>query len=170
MASRRAEITMSDAELRALLGEVKAFTLGTIGPDGTPHLSAMWFAHVEEVEPGIGIDVRLDVPSVAPACDIVFWTYRRAQKTRNMARDLRITLLFEAGTTYAELRGAMVRGRAHLIDDLDLVTAIGTAVILANDPDMEPDAARRQAGAQSPKRTAVRFEPVGVASWDHRKL
>ena len=159
MASRRAEIAMSDAGLRSLLAEVKTFTLGTVSPDGTPHLSAMWFA-VGDDDP----DEERRGPS------ILFWTYTRAQKTLNMRRDPRVTLLFEAGETYAELRGAMLKGHGRLTDDVAEVSAIGEAVMLANNPGLDPVIARRQVEAQAPKRTGVRFEPARVASWDHRKL
>ncbi len=150
MSSPRDAIRLTEDELASLLDEVGTFALATNGPDGFPHVTAMWFAMV---------DGRIS-----------FWTYRKAQKTRNLRRDPRLSCLFEAGTRYDELRGAMVKGHAELFDDYDTALRIGTAVARRYHPEITVEAAEAIAARQAAKRTGVQVLPVTVASWDHRKL
>ena len=49
------------------------------------------------------------------------WTYRKSQKVRNLERDDRATTLVESGTEYAELRGVMLRTRAHIEHDTERI-------------------------------------------------
>ncbi len=150
MPSLRERIRLTDAELALLYDEVQTFTLGTIGHDGVPHLTAMWFVVVDGT--------------------ITFWTYRKAQKTVNLRRDPRLSCLFDAGDTYNELRGAMVQGRAELTDDYDDVLHIGAAVGRRYNPTMTHAESEEWAARQAAKRTGVRVAVENVASWDHRKL
>ena len=69
MASRREQITMSDAEVSAFLDEQRMLNVATIGPTGHPHVVAMWFALVDG----------------KPA----FWTFSKSQKVVNLRRDPR---------------------------------------------------------------------------------
>lgn len=150
MPSLRQQIRLDDAELAILYDEVRKFTLGTIGRDGVPHLTAMWFTLVDG--------------------EITFWTYRDAQKTLNLRRDPRLSCLFEAGDMYNELRGAMVRGRARMTDDYDEVLRIGVAVRRRYHPGVDQVTAEEWVARQAGKRTGVRVEVENVVSWDHRKL
>lgn len=150
MSSLRDAIRLTDGELAVLFDEVRTFSLATNGADGFPHVTAMWFAIVDG--------------------KISFWTYRKAQKTRNLRRDPRLTCLFEAGEHYNELRGAMVKGRAELFDDYDTALRIGVAVAQRYNPGLTAEAAEAAAARQAGKRTAVQVETQSVASWDHRKI
>ena len=71
MASRRDQIRMSDDEVRAFLEERMVMTIGTIGPNGRPHLIALWY-----VPDGLGM---------------TGWTYAKSQKAKNLERDPRAT-------------------------------------------------------------------------------
>ena len=42
--SRRDQIRMTDAEIRAFLAEQRTLQVATIDHDGYPHLVAMWYA------------------------------------------------------------------------------------------------------------------------------
>jgi len=150
VATTRASIQMNDAELRTLYDEVRTIALGTVGRDGSPHLSAMWFA-------------RLDGK-------ISFWSYTTAQKTVNLGRDRRVSCLFEAGEAYDELRGALVRGRAVLFDDYGDALRIGAAVAMRYNPGIDQEAAERVAARQAAKRTGIQVDIEDIVSWDHRKL
>ncbi len=59
---------------------------------------------------------------------IVFWTYGRSQKIKNLERDPRITCLVETGDDYFELRGVSVSGTAEIVTDEARIREIGTAV------------------------------------------
>ena len=146
---------MSSTEVRSLLDECKTAVLTTIGRDGWPHSTAMWFV---------------------PGSDAVrMWTYAKSQKAINLGRDPRFTLLIESGTAYDRLKGVMVRGRARLFKDLNEVTAVGKdlhARYVAGEPADHPiDAASLAAiEQQAPKRVGLHLPFGRVASWDHSKL
>lgn len=150
--SRRDQITLTPAEQQALLEEERIVIATTNGPRGWPHSMPLWYT----VRDG----------------DIWAWTFAKSQKVRNLERDPRCTLLVEAGVEYGELRGVQIEAEAELVRDLETVYEFGVelAIRYAEGIDsIEGDAA---AGlrAQAPKRVAIHFHPVKLATWDHRKL
>jgi hypothetical protein len=90
------------------------------------------------------------------------WTYGKSQKVRNLERDPRCTLQVEAGESYGELRGVMIKARAEIVRSG--VAEIGNA-LSARYGDGSPVDERVAA-----KRVALRFRVQCVASFDHRKL
>ena len=145
---------MSPDEVQSFLDECMTAVLTTIGRDGWPHSTAMWFV---------------------PGSDAVrMWTYAKSQKAINLGRDPRFTLLVESGIAYDRLKGVMVQGRARLFGDTDEVTAVGKdlhARYVAGSDDHPLDAASL-AGIerQAPKRVGLHLPFERVASWDHSKL
>jgi PPOX class probable F420-dependent enzyme len=146
--SRRDQIRMTDDEVREFLEESTTMTLATIGADGRPHLTAMWYGIADG--------------------HVVFWSYRSAQKIVNLRRDPRLSILVEAGDTYGELRGVSITGTGTMLDDPDDVLAIGQILLERQAPGFTATASA--AAATAPKRVAVRIDPERVTSWDHRKL
>lgn len=148
--SRRDAIRMTDDEVDAFLAERHTMNVATLGPDGRPHLVAMWYGFFEDGTPG-------------------FWTYGRSQKVVNLRRDPRLTCLVETGESYGELRGVELVADGTVVDDREQVLAIGASVFDRYTGPYTPEArpALEQVGA---KRVAVRIEVRNVVSWDHRKL
>lgn len=150
--SRRAGITMSDAEVEGLLDEQRTVVCASNGPDGWPHLAPLWY--------------------VVRAGRVWGWTYARSQKVRNLERDPRASLQVEVGETYAQLRGLLLRTEAVLHRDHEVVAGVGADLArrYSGVPDLAGpvlDLVRRQAA----KRVALEFVEVAArASWDHRKL
>src|SRR5512145_413147 len=103
--SRRDQIRMTDAELKDYLAKAQTMIIVSINKDGTPHPMPMWYG-------------------VEPDGSIVMTTFTKSQKIRNLERDPRVALLVEDGTDYAELRGAVIYGKADLIRDTDEVVEI----------------------------------------------
>jgi PPOX class probable F420-dependent enzyme len=148
--SRRAAIRMSAAELAGFLDEQRTLTIATIGHDGWPHLMPLWYV----VRDG----------------ELWSWTYAKSQKVRNLERDPRCTVQVEAGETYGELRGVMLKAECEVVRDPDAVVALAAELAeryAVGSVTPEAEAAWR---AQAPKRVALRFRPQATASWDHRKL
>jgi PPOX class probable F420-dependent enzyme len=141
---------MSDAEVDAYLAVPRAATMATIGPDGLIHQVAMYFAW---------FDGAVHVLSKA-----------KAQKIVNLRRDPRCSFHVESGSSYAELAGVNVAGRAELIEDEDSLWEIGMR--LAEQRGGESDeATRRESVAHTVRnRVAVRLRPERIVSWDHSKL
>jgi nitroimidazol reductase NimA-like FMN-containing flavoprotein (pyridoxamine 5'-phosphate oxidase superfamily) len=148
--NRRAAVAMTDDEVTALVGEQCKLQLGTINPDGTPHLVTMFYGMVD--------------------AKIAFWTYRSSQKIRNIERDPRVTCLVETGVEYFELRGALIYGTATMLTDQNDVRRVGAQVLRRMMDNGEDDAIAALVEATAAKRYAVIVEPVRVASWDHRKM
>lgn len=143
---------MSEAELAAFLGEQRTVIVATNGRDGWPHLMPLWYV----VRDG----------------ELWAWTYARSQKVRNLERDARATWEVEAGTSYEELRGVMVKADVALHREAEHVAAFGVELFeryTATRP--LPDAVEGMVRAQAPKRVVMQFVPVGPpVTWDHGKL
>ena len=147
--SRRDEIRMSRGELEAFLGECSIVACATVGRDGMAHVMPLWFL----LRDG----------------DVWVWTYAASQKVRNLERDPRATLMFEAGERYEELRGAMLKVEAVIERDPDLVAALGLAIYSRYYDEISHDI-HESVQRQAPKRVAIRFVEHSRATWDHRKL
>ena len=142
---------MSEEELRAFLDEQRTVIAGTNGRDGFPHLMPLWY--------------------VVRAGRLWAWTYAKSQKARNLERDPRATLQVEAGETYDQLRGAMLRTEAVLHRDPEVVEdfAMELAARYAG-PGADVEGMREGFRRQVPKRVALEFAERDRVTWDHRKL
>lgn len=128
----------------------KSLQVATINKDGTPHLSTLWF----DVFNG----------------EIVFETFTKSQKIKNLQRDNRISCLLEDGLVYEKLRGVQINGVAELVDSPDQVHQLAKGVMARNNPEIPAEALDEVAKAMSVKRTAVVVKATKVVSWDHQKL
>ena len=148
-ARHRDRVAMSAADQSVLLAESHKLQLATINRDGTPHLVTMFYVMIDG--------------------QIAFWTYRSAQKARNLARDPRVTCLVEAGEEYFELRGVQVVGIARRVEDPAGVLDIGRR-LAAVTTGMPADALEEYTAKTARKRVGFVVEPQRIISWDHRKL
>ena len=148
--SRRDQIQMTDAELRALLQEQRTVVCATNGVHGWPHLMPLWYV----VRDG----------------EIWAWTYAKSQKVRNLERDPRATLQIETGDTYDQLRGVMLQTTAELHRDTDAVAALGAEILGRYGGSSVSAQVNEAILAQARKRVGLRFVVERTTSWDHRKL
>lgn len=148
--NQRARIAMSEDEVTAFLEGARKLQLGTINPDGTPHLVTMFY----------GLDKGR----------ITFWTYGKAQKARNLDRDPRVSCLIESGDDYAELRGVLVYGRAARLEEPGDVLDVGMAIARRMTPDVADELLSPYVEQTGRKRVAYVVESTKVVSWDHRRL
>jgi PPOX class probable F420-dependent enzyme len=148
MPSRRAQIELSEDEVRAYLEERKVMQVATMGPRGFPHVVPLWF--------------------VPDGDELVAWTFAKSQKAKNLERDPRATVAFEDGVQYDELRGVMLECDVELTREIDRVADVGMALAdrYGGGSEEMKEAFRKQAE----KRVGLRFKPSRVVSWDHRKL
>ena len=150
MAKRRDSIKMNEDELWKFIEERKSLQVATIGADGAPHLTTLWFAIVEG--------------------HIAFETFTKSQKIVNLKRDPRIAVLVEDGIKYNELRGVAINGRAVLHDDPAVVLPYARAMVRRNQPEIPAEHVEAAAKMMAAKRTVVVVKPEKIVSWDHRKL
>jgi PPOX class probable F420-dependent enzyme len=148
--SRREQIRMTEAEVRALLDEQRTLICATNGVNGWPHLMPLWF--------------------VVRGADIWAWTYAKSQKVRNLERDPRATLQIETGESYDELRGVMLQATTELHRDTGAVAALGAELVARYAGPGAGVEVNDAILAQARKRVALRFIVGRTASWDHRKL
>jgi PPOX class probable F420-dependent enzyme len=154
MSHGRAAVKLTDQEVQDLLAENLKVQVASIGPDGVPHLSTLFY--------------------VVREGRIVFWTYGRSQKIKNLERDPRVSALVEDGVDYFELRGVSITGRAEIVRDFDAIYSIGsevaTRMVAAESFEALGDLGRQTVEKQARKRVGVIVHPEKVASWDHRKM
>lgn len=154
MPNPRAALALTKSEQAEILSEARVIQVASINRDGTPHLVPMWFAMDDE-----GV--------------IAFTTYGTSQKTLNLERDPRITILAETGTAYNELRGVSIDARVEVVRDPQ-VTARVLALVGARYADRPRPERPATPSVELPpgasKRVTVRVHPIRVRSWDHRKL
>ncbi|PKW15177.1 PPOX class F420-dependent oxidoreductase [Saccharopolyspora spinosa] len=153
--SRRGQITMSGDEIVDFIAQRRIVVLATLKSDGRPHLVPMWFVH-----DGLVIEV---------------WSYGRSQKTLNLRRDPRATLLLETGTEYGELRGVSLECDVEVLEAPEDVERIGMGLAeryrgAAPSGLAASDEARSVLRARAAKRVGLRFTPTRTITWDHRKL
>lgn len=151
MASKRDAIKMTPDEVDAFLQGRRTMNIATIGPNGYPHLVAMWYGF---------LDGR-------PA----FWTFGKTQKILNLRRDPKITALVEDGDTYDQLKGVELVGTARIIEDVDTIVELGKSVAgrYTGPAALTPEALAFLE-AQARKRVGVVIDVERVVSWDHTKL
>ena len=140
---------MSDAELRAFLGERVVMQCATIGPNGRPHMMPLWFVP-DEVE-------------------LLSWTYAKSQKSKNLERDPRATVGIETGVQYHELRGVMFECDVLVERDPQKVEQFGLDLFARYAGELNDDI-RAMVAKQAEKRVGLTFVPTRTVTWDHRKL
>ncbi len=121
----------------------------SMSPDGSIHAVAMWYGFLD-------------------GC-VTVETKAKSQKVQNLRRDPRLTLLFEDGDYYEELRGVELVGQAEIVDDPDKLWQLGISVYERyNGP--YSDELKPILEIMLHKRVAVKLNVERTVSWDHRKL
>ncbi|MFQ5415436.1 MAG: pyridoxamine 5'-phosphate oxidase family protein [Myxococcota bacterium] len=149
MPKRRDQVAMTREEQRAFIENQKTVQIATINRDGSPHLVPLWFAVVDG--------------------DVVLETFSKSQKVKNLERDPRITLLFESGSKYEELRGLAIYGEAELVRDPERVHQLHMAVLRRN-TELDEDTLDKATRSMAAKKTAIVIKVRRSFSWDHSKL
>ncbi|WFR74202.1 PPOX class F420-dependent oxidoreductase [Prescottella defluvii] len=147
--NQRGQITMTEAEITEFIERSRVSTMATIGPNGTPHLVAMWYAVIDG--------------------ELWFETKAKSQKAVNLRRDGRLTLMIEDGDTYDTLRGVSIEGRGEIVDDPEALFRVGISIWERYTGPYSEDV-KPAVEMMLHKRVAVRVVPDRVRSWDHRKL
>ena len=150
MGKARDLVRMSEEEIAAFLDAAHSLQVATLGKDGAPHLTTVWFS-VHEGE-------------------ILFETYGKSQKVVNLRRDPRIAVLAEDGTTYDSLRGVSINGTARLVEDNPERTELMRLLLDHHFPGQTAEQLDAMAAKMAEKRIVIAVKPDKVMSWDHRKL
>jgi nitroimidazol reductase NimA-like FMN-containing flavoprotein (pyridoxamine 5'-phosphate oxidase superfamily) len=142
---RRRQIQLSPAEQEAFFAANRKAALATLDKDGYPHLVAMTYG----VKDGA----------------FYMTSYAKAQKVLNIQRNPKVGLMVEAGGSYAELKGVMVRGECEIVEGED---AVRDAWAIISGPSATPR--RRETNDSAAKRVVLKVIPHRIVTWDHTKL
>lgn len=146
----RPDIALTESEVSEFLDNGRNLQVATIGRDGYPHLTTLWYVVVDGL--------------------IAFRSFRKSQRVANLRRDPRLTVLIEDGDSVVNLRGVMIQGRARLVDDRDLVLRLyGEVTEKYEGMRVEPEGRDAVFGVWADKNIAILVEPDRVATWDHTK-
>ena len=142
---RRRQIRLSEAEQAEFLGANRKAALATLDAEGYPHLVAMTYG----VKDGV----------------FYMTSYAKAQKIFNIRRNPKVGLMIEAGGSYAELKGVMVRGVCDIIEGEEAVR--DAWAIIAGDVGRQR---RKETNDSAAKRVVLKVTPLRIVTWDHTKL
>ena len=135
---------LTDDELQALLREAPIAHLGSVNPDGTIHMAALWFTYDNG--------------------DIVFGTQEMTNKVRNCRGNPNVTVLIDVEGP--PLRGALIYGRAEL--DYEDVLAKRVALFEKYMPTEHAQGlAKTLAANWAP--VIIRVKPARITSYDYAK-
>ena len=140
---------MSDAESDAHLADLRVCRVGTIGVDGAPHVSALWY--------------------VWDGAELWLYSIIKSQRWVNLVRDPRVSVVIDTGVDYFELRGVEFIGEVEFVGEQPRIG-------LPN-PELEvPEQlfARRYSGGAwlgyDQRHAWLRLRPRKQVTWDFRKL
>ena len=135
---------LTNDELEAFLHSAPIAHLGSLNPDGTIHLAALWFKYVDG--------------------EIVFGTQDKTSKVRNIKHNPQVTVLIDSEAP--PFRGVLVYGQAKL--DYEDVVAKRIAIFEKYMPRENAQQMTMQlAGDFTP--IIIRVKPQRVSSYDYAK-
>ena len=139
---------MTAEERDEFLGTERTCRVATVGGDGAPHTSALWFVWDGEA----------------------LWlnTIVRSQRWTNLQRDPRVSALVDAGQDYFELRGVELIGRVEQVGEAPRTSTPNTVL----DVPERLFGDKYAGGAFVPDggHAWVKLSPDKIVSWDFRKL
>jgi PPOX class probable F420-dependent enzyme len=145
---RGRRVAMGAEERDAFLTSERTCRVASVGGDGSPHVTPLWF-----VWDGAALWLTSIVAS---------------QRWTDLQRDPRVSVIVDAGTDFMELRGVEVRGVAETVGE---VPRTGAPVPELDTP--EQLFADKYAGGQmrhDGRHAWLRVTPRKIVSWDFRKM
>ncbi|MFF7755979.1 pyridoxamine 5'-phosphate oxidase family protein [Streptomyces sp. NPDC007971] len=146
---RGRKIMMTPGELDAFLTSQRTCRVATVSADGTPHVSALWFAW--------------DGTSL--------WLYSvvRSRRWTQLRRDPRVAVVVDSGEEYDQLRGVELTGRVEFVGEVprtgELCAELDTAETLFARKNFFLDEMPHDG-----RHAWARLTPEKIVSWDFRKL
>lgn len=138
---------MTVEERDAFLRDERTCRVATVGADGAPHATPLWFAWD-------GRSLWLN-------------SLYRSQRWTDLRRDPHVAVVVDAGTEYGELRGVELRGRADVVGE---VPRTGAPVPELEEPERLYAAKYRGLVVHDGRHAWLRVVPEKIVSWDFRKL
>ena len=152
MAKKRDQIKMSDDEVARFLDEQRVMNVSTIGPDGWPHMTSLWYV-MRDTEPWV-------------------WTYASPRRCRTSSATRAPRCWSRRARSTTSCVGVMLKTRADLHADFETVAAVAEDLLQVpgRQAGSIDDATREALRSQAAKRVAIQFQVEETVSWDHAKL
>jgi PPOX class probable F420-dependent enzyme len=135
-------------ERDAFLRDERTCRLSTVGTDGRPHVSALWFVWDGEA----------------------FWvnSLTRSKRWADIRNDPRVSILVDAGHNYSELRGVELSGTVEPVCE---IPRVGKPNPVLQVPE-QMFAAKYGDGhvGYDGRHGWLRLRPTKIVSWDFRKI
>jgi hypothetical protein len=138
---------MTDEERDDFLSETRTCRVASLGGDGAPHVTPLWFAWDGN---------SLWLTSIV-----------KSQRWTDIGRDNRVSVIVDAGEEFTELHGVELRGTADVVGE---VPRTGEPVTELETP--ERIFADKYAGGQmhhDGRHAWLKVTPEKIVSWDFRK-
>jgi nitroimidazol reductase NimA-like FMN-containing flavoprotein (pyridoxamine 5'-phosphate oxidase superfamily) len=97
----RSVLRMTDDELESFLQRERTIRLGTVSPDGEPHVAPLWFVWDDGT--------------------MYFNSLKRSRRGRDLKHGSRVSACLDAGHEYGELHGAVLYGTLEPVPDTSRV-------------------------------------------------
>ena len=139
---------MSALERDAFLREERTCRVASVGADGSPHVTPLWFVWDGEA---------LWLTSIV-----------QSQRWTDLRRDDRVSVIVDGGHDFLELRGVELKGRVEMVGEVPRTGEPNAALEVP-----ERLFADKYAGGQvrhDGRHGWLRLTPEKMVSWDFRKL
>ncbi|MBW3708748.1 pyridoxamine 5'-phosphate oxidase family protein [Streptomyces griseus] len=146
---RGRRIMMTPGERDAYLRERRTCPVATLGPDGAPHIGALWF--------------------VWDGDSLWLYSITRSLRWSQLRKDARIAVVVDDGEGYEELRGVELTGRAEFVGE---APRTGEPCPELGEPERLFPAKYfgMTAMPHDGRHAWLRLTPETITSWDFRKL
>ena len=145
---RGGKIAMSPTERDEFLASERTCRVASIGRDGSPHVTPLWFAW--------------------DGSSLWLTSIVRSQRWSDLQRDNRVSVIVDAGGPFTELRGVELRGVAEVVGE---VPRTGEPVPELETP--EQLFGDKYAGGRmhhDGRHAWLKVTPAKIVSWDFRKV
>jgi hypothetical protein len=146
---RGRRIAMTPAEIDAFLAEERTCRVSTVGADGAPHTSALWF-----VWDGSALWLNSIVKS---------------QRWTDLNRDPRVSVLIDTGHGFGELRGVELIGKVAVVGEVPRTGDAAAAELLAEPERLFGEKYGNGKFHIDGRHAWVKLVPEKIVSWDFRK-
>jgi hypothetical protein len=146
---RGQRIAMTVPERDGFLTEERTCRIASVGADGAPHVSALWF---------VWDGTALWLTSIV-----------KSQRWTNLMRDPRASVLVDGGHGYGELRGVELIGSFEVVGEVPR-TGEPVEALVAPEEAFARKYTGRPAMGHDQRHAWVRMVPTKLVTWDFRKI
>jgi hypothetical protein len=139
---------MTADEVDAYLRNARTCRVGTVGADGGPHVSALWF--------------------VWDGANLWLNSLVKSQRWVNVLRSPRVSVLVDGGHEFVELHGVEILGDAEVVGEVPRTSSSDAA--LAGPERLFGEKYARGAFVADGRHAWLRVVPDKIVTWDFRKI